>query len=326
MIRQTKMLEFGTAQAARGEIDTGVLRAGETRDGTEFSLPVAAINGAESGRTLYAQAVSDGDELNGIGVVREVTRRLSPEELSGNVLLVGILNYHGYQVAEHRNPIDRNKLNRTFPGDPDGSSSERLAHLVYENGVKRADIGLDLHQGSTSRMIDEVRVRCGRGHRLHDECLELARSFGTEYVLDQKGPEGQLARAAPDDGVPLVDPELGGAVGWDSKSINKGVRGVMNVLCQYGFLEDKPSTPNEQFRAKGFEVVHANRGGLVDLTADLYDRIEEGDELFDVTGVFGETKETVEATKDGIVWRTRRLPMVASGEYVMSVATGVERL
>mgnify|MGYP000028729207 CR=1 FL=1 len=320
------MLQFGTARAEPGEMDTGVLSAGETRDGSEFCLPVAAVNGAESGRTLYAQAVSDGDELNGIGVIREVARRLSPEDLSGKVLLVGILNYHGYQVAEHRNPIDRNKLNRTFPGDPEGSSSERLAHLVYEEGVKRADFGLDLHQGSTSRMIDEVRVRCGRGHRMHDECLELARAFGTEYVLDQKGPDGQLARSAPDDGVPLVDPELGGAVGWDSTSINKGVRGVMNVLAHYGFVDQEPSTPREQYRAKGFDVAHANRGGLIDLSADLYDHVEEGDELFEVTGVFGERKETVEAESDGVVWRTRRLPMVATGEYVMSVATGVERL
>ncbi|MDZ7689333.1 MAG: succinylglutamate desuccinylase/aspartoacylase family protein [Halobacteriales archaeon] len=320
------MLEFGTAQAEPGERDTGVLSAGETRDGSGFSLPVAVINGAGDGDTLYIQAVSDGDELNGVGVVREVVRRLEPTQISGNILFVGILNYHGFQVAEHRNPIDRNKLNRTFPGDPDGSSSERLAHLVYDNGVKHADIGLDLHQGSTSRMIDEVRVRCGRGHRLHDECLELARAFGTEYILDQKGPEGQLARSAPDDGIPVVDPELGGAVGWDDKSINKGVQGVMNVLSHYGFVEGEHSTPSEQFRAKSFDVVHANRGGLLDLSVDLYDRVEKGDGLFDVTGVFGEKKETVEATKDGIVWRTRRLPMVATGEYVMSVATGVERL
>lgn len=100
----------------------------------------------------------------------------------------------------------------------------------------------------------------------------------------------------------------------------------MNVLSHYGFVEGDTSTPREQFRAKGFDVVHANRGGLLDLSADLYDRVEEGDELFDVTDVFGKKKETVEATKDGVIWRTRRLPMVATGEYVMSVATGVERL
>ncbi|MFP4175022.1 MAG: succinylglutamate desuccinylase/aspartoacylase family protein [Halobacteriales archaeon] len=320
------MLEFGTARAAPGEVDTGTLHAGETRDGSRFGLPAAVINGAEDGKTLYLQAGSDGDELNGVGVVREVVRRLNPDELAGQVLVVGVLNYHGFQVAEHKNPVDSTKLNRTFPGDHNGSSSERLAALVYENGVERADLGLDLHQGSTSRMIDEVRVRCGRGHRLHDECLELARVFGTEYVLDRKGPKGQLARAAPDDGVPLVDPELGGAVGWDEGSVRKGVRGVFNVLKGYGFLEGEPATPAEQYRAKDFEVFHAGRGGLVEFDVELSDRVGKGETLFGVTDIFGETKETVESSVNGVVWRTRRLPMVATGEYVMSVATGVERL
>ena len=320
------MLDFGTAHAAPGEVDTGRLHAGETRDGSGFGLPVAAVNGADDGDTLYIQAGSDGDELNGVGVVRETVRRLDADELSGQILVVGILNYHGFQVAEHKNPIDSTKLNRAFPGDSEGSSSERLAALAYEGGVERADIGLDLHQGSTSRMIDEVRVRCGRGHRLHDECLELARVFGTEYVLDKKGPSGQLARAAPDDGVPLVDPELGGAVGWDRNSIQTGVRGVFNVLSHYGFLDGEASTPDQQHRATDFEVFHAERGGLVDFDVDLRDSVQKGDKLFEVTDVFGETEERVGSSVDGVVWRTRRLPMVATGEYVMSVATGVGRL
>ncbi|MDY7081093.1 MAG: succinylglutamate desuccinylase/aspartoacylase family protein, partial [Halobacteria archaeon] len=285
------MTEFGTAKAKPGETDTGVLEAGELRDGTDFGLPVAVVNGAEDGDTLYLQAASDGDELNGVGVVREVMRSVEPEEMAGEILVVGVLNYHGFQVAEHRNPIDGNKLNRVFPGSSEGSSSERLAGLVYDRGVMRADMGIDLHQGSTSRMIDEVRVRCGTGHHLYDECLELARSFGMEYVLDKKGPEGQLARAAPDDGVPVVDPELGGSVGWDRASVEKGVRGVFNVLRAYGFVDGEPSVPSQQRKATEFRTLNANRGGLVETRVDLYDDVEEGDPLFEVTDVFGETKE-----------------------------------
>ncbi|MFP4189086.1 MAG: deacylase, partial [Halobacteriales archaeon] len=35
------MLEFGTARVAPGEVDTGTLHAGETRDGSRFGLPAA---------------------------------------------------------------------------------------------------------------------------------------------------------------------------------------------------------------------------------------------------------------------------------------------
>ena len=72
--------------------------------------------------------------------------RLDPTELSGTVLVVGIVNYHGFQVAEHRNPVDDLKTNRTYPGHENGRSSERIAAATDEV-AKRADIALDLHQG-----------------------------------------------------------------------------------------------------------------------------------------------------------------------------------
>ncbi|MFB6217739.1 MAG: succinylglutamate desuccinylase/aspartoacylase family protein [Halobacteriaceae archaeon] len=316
------MVTLGSAEAAPGEAATGRLRVGETRDGSPVGLPVAAINGASEGKTAYIQAASDGDELNGVGVVRRVVPRLDPAELSGTVLVVGVANYHAFQVAEHRNPIDDTKLNRAYPGDPEGSTTERIAGATFDVAAE-ADLVLDLHQGSTSRMIDEVRVRCGSHHRLHDDCLELANAFGAGHVLDQKGPDGQLARVAPDEGVPTVDPELGGAVGIDEESVEVGVEGVFNVLRHYGLLDGAAPT-EPQTRAREFDRYGAPAGGLVELRADLGDRVSAGDELFAVTDVFGERKATVTADTPGVFWRTPRLPQVATGEYVCSVGTDVD--
>ncbi|MEE6209683.1 succinylglutamate desuccinylase/aspartoacylase family protein [Salarchaeum sp. III] len=316
------MTTLGSASAEPGEAGFGRLDVGETRDGTTIGLPVAVINGADEGETLYVQAASDGDELNGVGVVNRVVPQLDPDELAGTVLVVGITNWHAFQVAEHRNPIDDTKMNRAYPGDANGSSSERIAHATFE-AAQRADLVLDLHQGSTSRMLNEVRVRCGRRHRLHDECLELAKVFDCGHVLDQKGPDGQLARAAPDEGVPTIDPELGGAVGWDEESIEYGVRGVWNVLEHYGFL-DGDAEPETQTRAKRFDRYGAPSGGIVNFEADLGDEVSAGDVLFRVTDVFGSLKAEVAARSDGVFWRSRRLPQVATGEYVCSVGTSVD--
>ena len=316
------MKTLGTARAAPGEMDTGRLQVGETRDGGEFGLPVAVVNGAEDGPTLYVQAVSDGDELNGLGVIQRAIPQIRPEDLAGTVLVTGIVNYHGFQVAEHRNPIDDTKLNRTYPGDESGTSSERIAAATFE-AASRADLILDLHQGSTSRMINEVRVRCGQRHRLHDECLELAKVFGCGHVLDQKGPDGQLARAGPDEGIPTIDPELGGCIGWNEESIRYGVEGLFNVLRYYGFL-DGDADPQPQVRATGFDRYGSPSGGLVTYRKDLGERVEAGDVLFEVTDPFGQLKAEVTADDRGIFWRSRRLPQVATGEYVCSVGTGVD--
>ncbi|MFC6874389.1 succinylglutamate desuccinylase/aspartoacylase family protein [Halobellus marinus] len=316
------MTTLGTASAAPGEVETGRLAVGQTRDGTEIGLPCAVVNGASDGKTLYVQAASDGDELNGVGVLNRLVPQLDPGAISGTILLVGIVNFHAFQVAEHRNPIDDTKMNRAYPGDENGTSSERIAAVTFD-AATRADLILDLHQGSTSRMIDEVRVRCGRRHRLHDECLQLAKTFGCGYVLDQKGPEGQLARAGPDEGIPTIDPELGGCVGWDEDSIQTGVEGVFNVLADYGFVDDE-APADRQTRAKSFDQYGSPTGGLVSFEVELGDRVSAGEPLFEITDVFGELKSRVTANNDGIFWRTRRLPQVATGEYVCSVGTNVD--
>ncbi len=78
-----KNVYFGRRPTAPGEKDTGRLEVGETRDGSTFGLPVAVVNGIDDGRTLYIQAASDGDELNGVGVIQRTLPQLDPMELSG---------------------------------------------------------------------------------------------------------------------------------------------------------------------------------------------------------------------------------------------------
>ena len=316
------MTTLGTASASPGEMDVGRLPVGEARDGSEVGLPVAVINGRRDGKTLYIQAVSDGDELNGLGVIRRLVPQLDPGAIAGEILIVGIVNHYGFQVAEHRNPIDDTKLNRTYPGNESGTASERISAATF-GAVRRSDLVLDLHQGSTSCMINEVRVRCGTRHRLHRDCLELAKVFGCGHILDRKGPDGQLARVAADEGVPTIDPELGGSVGWDEESIRKGVKGVFNVLYRYGFLDGEITT-TPQIRATGFSQYGSPAGGLVTFKPDLGDRVERGEALFEITDPFGQVKETVTADSSGILWRHRRLPQVASGEYVCSVGTDID--
>jgi predicted deacylase len=318
------MAAVGTVEATPGERATGRLEVGEGRDGAAMSLPVCVIEGSADGKTLYMQAASDGDELNGVGVVNQLVPQLDPDTLAGTVIVVGIANIYGFRQANHRNPIDDTKLNRVYPGDPAGSTSERIAAKTFEI-VKRADLALDLHQGSTSRMLDEVRIRCGRHHDLHDDCLELASVFGAGHILDQKGPDGQLARVAADEGIPIVDPELGGAVGWNHLSIERGVDGVLNLLGHYGFL-DREVEQAPQIRAAGFDRYAAPRGGLVRFDAELGNRVTAGEELFHVTDVFGEQRDAVTAEDGGVFWRSRRLPQVATGEYVCSIGTQIDEV
>jgi predicted deacylase len=321
-----ELLQVEHLQAEIGQRADGYLSVAEMQDGSAVRLPVSLVNGAHDGPTLYLQAISDGDELNGVGVIRQVLKRLDPGLLHGQIIAVLIVNSHAFHAHQAFSPVDGKKMNRCFPGLKDGTSSERIAYRLFHNAVRQADYCIDLHQGGVRPMIDEVRVRVDRRKRIHRACMELARVFGIGYILDQRGPEGQLARSAPDEGIPTVDPELGGCYGWDMESIQKGITGVENVLKYYGFIPGEPHIPEKQVVVNGFLTVLSNRGGFVEFHAQRYDHLQKGDPIADVTDPFGNVLETLRAPEESIFWSENLRPMVASGEMVATLGKNIRHV
>ena len=319
----SELLQVEHLKAEPGQRVDGYLTVAEMQDGSPVRLPISLVNGALSGPTVYLQAISDGDELNGIGVIRQVLRRLDPARLKGQIIAVLMANFHAFHAHSALSPVDGKKMNRCFPGRKDGTSSERIAYRLFHHAVRQADFCIDLHQGSVRPMIDEVRVRVDRRKRIHKACMELARVFGIGYILDSKGPDGQLARSAPEEGIPTIDPELGGCHGWDEKSIQKGITGVENVLKHYGLIQGTPHIPDRQVVVDGFFSVLSNRGGFIEYHAELYDHLQKGDPVADITDPFGKVLETLRAPEESIFWSHNLRPMVASGELVATLGKNI---
>ncbi|MDA1193018.1 MAG: succinylglutamate desuccinylase/aspartoacylase family protein [Candidatus Poribacteria bacterium] len=316
---RTDSLRVGNLVAHPGERIQGYLRVGEMQDGTQVRLPVILIRGVEPGPVVYIQSVSDGDELNGIGVVHRFIPQIDAKELRGGLIIVPLVNFHAFHARQHMSPVDGKKMNRCFPGRADGSSSERIAHTLFHTAVLQADLCIDLHQGGVRPMIDEVRVRVGQDHPMHKACLELAKVFGIGYILDEQGPSGQLAQAGPDHQIPTIDPELGGCHGWDEVSIRKGVQGLWNVMYHYGLIDGSPSVPETQYVVYGFVPIRANRGGFVTPLVGLYDLVTGGQELAIIKNIFGDPVETITTPVSGIVWSTALYPMAATGETIITI-------
>ncbi|MFQ7108282.1 MAG: succinylglutamate desuccinylase/aspartoacylase family protein [Neglectibacter timonensis] len=89
-----------------------------------FTIPVEGgkpiqgvrVVGNSSGKTLVVTAGVHGDEYVGIQAVRELLSQLSPQELSGQVLFVPVVNTSGFFSGTYRVPEDGENLNRCFPG------------------------------------------------------------------------------------------------------------------------------------------------------------------------------------------------------------------
>lgn len=309
-------LNVESVVAKPGTIEYGFLEAGEMQDGTTARLPIAIVNGREDGPVLYVQAASDGNELNGIAVIHHLLDTISPDKLRGGIIAVPIVNTLAFYFKRAYSIADDRKMNRCFPGRKNGTSSERVAHKLFHEAVTQAQYCIDLHQGGVGPMVDSLNVRVSKRHRLHGECMELARVFGIGYILDQKGPKGQLAQAAPDKNIPTIDPELGGCHGWDEISVQKGIRGVENVLKYYGFIDGEPDIPERQIVVRKFQTIRNNRGGFIKYRAKMYDLLEYRAPVADICDAFGRTVETITAPKKGVLWTTNLYPMAPGGSSI----------
>ena len=317
----SRVIKIGSISARAGEAAQGYVAVGEMLDAQPVQLPVAIINGKAAGKVLYLQAASDGNELNGVEVVRRVLKQVKPARLKGAIIAVPIVNVPGFHAHTGHNPVDGLKMNRCFPGRKDGTSCERIAHFLFHHAVLQAHYCIDLHQGGVGQMIDECRVRVTKAERAGRASVELARVFGIGYIFHGKGPKGQLARAAPAKGIPTIDPELGGCHGWSEASIRKGVRGVLNVLKHYGILNGEPQIPKRQVVVRELKQVLSDRGGLLIYKRPLYDLIEKGDPLADITDPFGNVLSTIRSPFDGVVWSQNVYPMVGTGQSIAQIGT-----
>ena len=312
-------LRLAGLTVAPGERAAGWLTVGESWQRRDEAVPVAVIHGAEPGPILYLQAVSDGDELNGLRVVHRLLATLRPAMLRGAVVAVPVANPGALAAEAACDPRDGRKLNRCFPGQPEGSVTERLAYVLFHELVLHCDLVLDLHQNGCVPMVPEVRVRTGRRGPQHTECLELALAFGLGHILDQQGPAGQLARAAPARGIPAVDPELGGNPGIDPRAVDLGLRGVWNVMKQRRMVDGELEVDGPPFVARGLLAILAPAGGMVDWRAQLGDRVSAGQPVARILDAFGEGAVEVLSPSDGVIWSRHPEAAVARGATLGAV-------
>ncbi len=316
-------LQVAHLSAAPGERSEGYVEVGERQDHQPFRIPISIINGVEEGPVAYLQAVSDGDELNGVAVMHRILRQLNPETLRGAVIAVPLVNLLAFHAGRSASPADGKKMNRCFPGKKNGTSSERIAHFLFHEAVLQASFCIDLHQGGVNPMIDECRVRVNKSDRAGRESFEMGRVFGIGYIFHKKGPDGQLARAAPARGIPTIDPELGGTRGWSSLSIRKGTQGVRNVLCHYGLIEGEARIPEQQIVSRKLQTVLSNRGGFMAFLQPLGALLEKGDLLAEIRDPFGHVVEHIAAPVKGVFWSHPPYPMVCSGQRVATIGTQI---
>jgi len=247
-------------------------------EGISVPTPVLVVNGAKNGPTLCLTAAVHGDELNGIEIVRRVLYNLDPQELSGAVIGVPIVNLQGFRRSS-RYMSDRRDLNRYFPGNPSGSSAARIAHSFFNEVIRHCDALVDLHTGSFHR----TNLPQLRADLRNPAILELTHGFGSTVVLHSEGTPGTLRRAAAEQGIPSITLEAGAPTRLEEESVQQGVKGIETLLSRMNMVKRYRFWGNPEPVYYQSSWVRANQGGILLSTVSLGQAVAPGELLGTVT-------------------------------------------
>jgi predicted deacylase len=284
--------------------------------GSDVSLPVRIVHGKQPGPTIWVNAAIHGDEVVGVEVIRQVLADLDPKEFRGTLIAVPIVNVLGFMTGDRYLP-DRRDLNRSFPGSPRGSLASRIAHLFMREVVAKCEVGIDLHTGADRRSnLPQVRAD------LDDPRTRgLAEAFAAPVMLHAKIRDGSLRHAARERGACVLLYEGGENLRFDGYAIDAGVVGVRRVLAALGMTDpvtEPDLQPSVECRSSGW--VRARRTGILDLDAQLGQRVTDGERLGALVDSFGRTLRLVHANRDGIVIGRTEAPLVNSGDAIVHLA------
>lgn len=252
-------------------------------------LPLTVINGLRgpNANGVVCFGGTHGNEYEGQIAVKRLCSDLSPEEMSGRVVLVPQLSESACVANTRISPLDGVNMNRAFPGNPRGSISSRIANFVKQVLFPLGRVIIDIHAGGKEGAFP----LCASFHPIPDpqqraEIATASRLFDTPFafIYASTMASGLLTDEAEAAGKIAIGGEFGGGETTNRSGVRHAYAGIRNVLKQYGHLEGDPkpirppgAEPMKLVKADQLEAyVPCPRDGVWEPTVDLGEFVEEG--------------------------------------------------
>src|SRR4030088_1477316 len=182
--QQQSSFTVGTATAEPGQKAIGTLDVPAGSDAAT-QIPVVVIRGSKPGPTLALVSGAHGTEYASIIALEGLIGGLDPEQISGTVILIPLVNIASFQQkVPHVNPVDNKSMNRFYPGKEDGTQTERASFLITKEVVDKSDYLIDFHGGDLDESLRPYTYWVVSGNKKQDAVSKgMALAFGLDHII-----------------------------------------------------------------------------------------------------------------------------------------------
>jgi len=295
-------------------------------DGAAVDIPYLEVTGAAPGPRLTVIAGIHGTEYASIEAVRTFARGLDPTAIAGQITAVPVVNVPAFWArSPFVMPADGKNLNRSFPGDPAGSYTERYAHHVFESFIAGRDYLLDLHAGDLPEALEPFALY--EESPVEQAARDLALAYGLRHVVRQsravRTVGGSTSAAAADAGIPAITAESGQNGLVEPAAVDRHLTGLASVLRHLGMIGGDPSPVPPPSEHEGWHWLRTPVGGWWAPSVPVGAHVAEGDLLGTVSALTGELLHEVRAPAAGVPLFLTSSPAVLADGLLLGLANGV---
>ncbi|HTE47015.1 MAG TPA: succinylglutamate desuccinylase/aspartoacylase family protein [Gemmatimonadaceae bacterium] len=328
LAQQTGSFVVGSATAAPGTTAYGAIAIPAGSD-SALQIAVAVIRGVKPGPTVAFVAGSHGTEYSSIIAMQRLVSRIDAKKLGGTVIIAPLLNVASFQaMTPHINPVDRKGMNGSYPGDPNGTQTQRALAAVAKQIVDPADVIVDLHGGDLDEDLRPYSYWYRGGNAAQDSAgLKLVLAFGLDHVIvtnvDPKAANAgrSLSGYALGHGKTVLIAEAGRSGIVAPSDLTSLVEGSLNVLGELGMTARTVVKLQHPVWLDGAgSRVAADSAGVFFPTVARDTKVKQGQIVGHTTDYLGRPTGDVRAKIDGLVTFIRGVPSMWPGSTLVNVA------
>jgi predicted deacylase len=323
---QTQGFKVGTAVAAPGQKAQGTIEVPAGVDAAT-SIPVVVVRGSRPGKVLAVVSGAHGTEYASIIAVEKLIQTLNPAEISGTVILVPLVNIASFEEkVPHVNPVDRKSMNRFYPGNPNGTQTERASFAITREVVDKCDHLIDLHGGDLDENLRPYSYWAPIGKTQQDATSrEMALAFGLDHIIISRdrptdaNASRYLETTASLRGKPSITAEAGRSGRVDTDDVDRLVNGVMNVMRYLNMLPGKSATVDHPVWIERIETISGDQPGIFYPLVDRGTYVQQGMEIGYVADFYGKTIQEARAPAAGVVLYICAVPSMKKGDTIANI-------
>lgn len=314
-------LKVGSIITPPGEMKSGLIDVGQA------AIPVTVFNGSKPGPTLAQVAGNHGYEYPPIIALQRLRARIHPKKLAGRIVMVHVANLPSFLGRTvYFSPLDGQNLNRVYPGQENGTPSERIAYAITTQVIEQCDYLLDLHCGDGNESLRPYVYQTVTGDpELDARIAELVAHCGFDHIVVDRGrpvdPAASLycSNTAITRGKPAVTVEAGFLGVTDEASTRLIVDGVENAMRYLKMTSGSARPVRKPVFLDPAPVVTSPVTGILYPRVKRDEMVKKSQVLAEITDYFGKKIAEVKSPVAGKVLYIVATPPMVVGQPVACV-------